>query len=110
MATSTATSKTSGSKFGFRYQVFSTGRNTMHSCQIEVGGDWRSADVMVMGEDLHGTCEWMEGSQRCEVKFVVSETEDTKRMVGYAKEDAAQYVAEKQVKKEASTNQETYIG
>lgn len=105
-----ATSKTSGNKFNFRYDVFTEGRNTMHSCEIEVAGDWRSADVMVNGDELHGICDWILDGNRYDVKFIVSETEDTKRMVSYSKEDSAQYAAEKQAKKEASINQETYLG
>ena len=109
MKNSIATSKTSGNKFPFRYQVFAEGRNTMHSCEIEVAGEWRSADVAVMGEEVHGICEFFAGGQRNDVKFIVSPTEDTARMVEYAKEDAAQYAAEKAARRNAEINQETHI-
>lgn len=105
MKSATATSKTSGNIFSFRYDVFTEGRETMHSCEIYVAGAWRSADVIVMGEELHGISQWPYN----EIKFIVSQTEDTIRMVSYEKEDAAQYAAEKAAKAEAAINQETFL-
>lgn len=109
MKNTTAISKTSGNHFHFRYDVFTEGRETMHSCEIEVSGAWRSASVMVMGEEMQGISEWLVNGRRNEVKFIVSPTEDTIRMVSYAKEDAAQYSAERAAKAEAAINQETLI-
>jgi hypothetical protein len=105
-----ATSIATGTNFSFRYEVFEHGRKTMHSCEIQVAGEWRPACVVVMDEELHGFAEWISGNTRCDVKFIVSPNEDTAQMVEYAKKDAAQYAAEKSAKRQAEINQETFLG
>lgn len=82
----------------------------MHSCEIEVGGVWRPADVMVVGEELHGIANWYDNGQKNDIRFVVTENEDTRRMIAYSKKDSADAAAEKEAKRNAAANQETFLG